>query len=66
MTGRVTAKMEVVCSWCKVPMGQKPCGPDKAKMVSHGICKDCEAKVAQEAEQLTVQDHLHGRPLELP
>ncbi len=37
----------VICGWCHAFMGDKP-GP--AGMVSHGLCKSCEAKLNAELD----------------
>lgn len=40
----MTASMQVRCAWCKADMGTKPCSPEMAGQVSHGMCAAC-AKV---------------------
>lgn len=44
--------MKVLCAWCGKKMGEKQ--GDGVEGVSHGICKQCSARVISEVrEQLT-------------
>lgn len=37
----MSAKMRVVCAWCKRSLGTVQCTPAHAGKVSHGICEPC-------------------------
>lgn len=37
----MSAKMRVVCAWCKSEMGSVACVPEQAGEVSHGLCMAC-------------------------
>lgn len=40
--------MQVVCGWCGKHLGTKPCAPEQAGQVTHGICDDCAKKFYDE------------------
>lgn len=40
----LTGSMNVVCAWCKTPMGHKDCRVELDGLKSHGICKICFVK----------------------
>jgi len=50
--------MRVECSWCGRDMGEK-FGPENG--VSHGICGQCQEKVAAEIHARTEDCPIHGR-----
>jgi hypothetical protein len=39
----------VICAWCQLDMGTKPCSPAQAGKVSHSICAACLAAMEQVA-----------------
>jgi hypothetical protein len=43
--------MNVICSWCQAPMGEKP-GLDGT---SHGMCSGCAARMNAELDVLEVE-----------
>jgi hypothetical protein len=42
------AVVRVVCAWCQREMGTKPCVPEQAGKVSHGICAGCSRNFYRE------------------
>ncbi len=45
------AKAEVVCAWCKAPLGTKEVAdpPEGCERVSHGVCEGCLDELMSQA-----------------
>jgi hypothetical protein len=48
-------KMKVICGWCNANLGTKPCSPQQAGQVSHGMCATCKSKMLSDAKAKAVQ-----------
>ena len=56
------AIQRVVCAWCGKSLGVQPATEAQAKLISHGICKDClvHMKAAAELQAEDVEAALEG------